>query len=218
MINSITMEKIINSKDVKVGMLMKWSGNYYDGPKNVKKILEKYPTKFVEGENIVVDVNYLFIDINYIKLDNGKIFEIDKNISYTIIEKEKDYKITISYDFSTTFKTFYGLFIDIVWLNGLNVNLCNNNQCNYHNTLIVYNNIDENLWVTNDFSNIQNIDELKKDIIKTIEIELKSDDKYKKYLKSEYNIKNIYDSLNWIKKQINENLNSLFERFKNIEE
>ncbi len=25
MINSITMEKIINSKDVKVGMLMKWS-------------------------------------------------------------------------------------------------------------------------------------------------------------------------------------------------
>lgn len=64
MINSITMEKIINSKDVKVGMLMKWSGNYYDGPKNVKKILEKYPTKFVEGENIVVDVNYLFIDIN----------------------------------------------------------------------------------------------------------------------------------------------------------
>lgn len=65
----------------------------------------------------------------------------------------------------------------IVWLNGLDKKLCN-----HYNTLIVYNNINKILWASNDFSNLQNIDELKIDLIKAIEMELKSNDKYEKYL------------------------------------
>ena len=106
----MNIEKVINSKDIKVGMLMKWSGNYQTKPipKKIQKILEKncletgsiseileykkkLPHIYLEGINVVTDINYDPFDsksVRFILLDNGKCFSINKNISYTIVEKE----------------------------------------------------------------------------------------------------------------------------------
>lgn len=91
------MEKLINSTDIKVGMLMKWSGHFYDDqPKCIEELSEIFTSDyllrenvvFLEGENVVIDVNN-----NHIILDNNRIFIINEHIEYVIIEEIQKYNV-----------------------------------------------------------------------------------------------------------------------------